>query len=106
MRSRLRVWYDGAVFIARLIFNEAAEAKLAARGIALTDVYDVYADGAYFPRNPHPRVPGSRMMIGPDRGGRCLTIVLQPDADDEAVWHVMTGWPSTERQRDDWRRHA
>lgn len=92
------------MFIARLIINAEAERKLGERGITITDVESILRAVHYTPANPHPRVPGSRLLIGPDRGGRCLTIVLQPDRDDEAGWHVMTGWESTRGQRDAWRR--
>jgi hypothetical protein len=90
--------YRRSVFIAALIVNATAAAKLAARAIAVTEARELVANGPLVTSNPHPRVPGSRLMIGLTNGDRMLTIVIQPDATDDAVWHVMTGWPSTERE--------
>lgn len=92
------------MFVARLVFNATAERKLAQRGIRLSDVRSVAANGPYLSSNPHPRVPGSRFMIGPDAGGRILTVVLQPDSQDDGTWHVMTAWSATQSQMDAWRR--
>ncbi len=57
-------------------------------------------------RNPHPRVAGSRLMIGETDGGRTLTVVIQPDADDASTWHVMTGWQASPRERDTYRKQT
>lgn len=91
------------MLIVLLIVNARAASKLAARGIALSEIEQVRRNGPYTTRNPHPRVPGSRLMIGDTDGGRTLTLVIQPDADDASAWHVMTGWQSSPRERDTYR---
>ena len=48
--------------------------------------------------NPNPRADSSRWLIGPTRGGRFLTVVVDPDATDHGRWHVMTAWEPTEAQ--------
>lgn len=92
--------------IAVLVLNARAAAKLAARGIAASEVEQVRRNGPYVPRNPHPRVPRSRLMIGETDGGRTLTVVIQPDAGDDSAWHVMTGWQASRRERDTYRTHT
>jgi hypothetical protein len=92
--------------IAVLVLNARATSKLAARGIDASEVEQVRRNGPYVPRNPHPRVPGSRLMIGETDGGRTLTVVIQPDADDPSAWHVMTGWRASPRERDTYRTHT
>jgi hypothetical protein len=92
--------------IALLVVNSLAGSKLAARGIAPSEVEQVRRNGPYVTRNPHPRVPGSRLMVGVTDGGRTLTVVIQPDADDASVWHVMTGWDASRRERHTYRKHA
>jgi hypothetical protein len=94
------------VRIALLIINARGLAKLASRGISPSEVEQVRRNGPYVPANPHPRVPDSRLMIGPTDGGRMLTLVIQPDANDPGAWHVMTGWPSTTRERNAYQRNA
>lgn len=92
------------MLIALLVINTRAASKLAARGIALSEVEQVRRNGPYITRNPHPRVPGSRLMIGETDGGRTLTVVIQPDTDNSSTWHVMTGWQSNPRERDTYRK--
>ena len=64
----------------------------------MTEARELVVNGPVITTNPHPRVPGSRLMIGLTNGGRTLTFVIQPDVADAALWHVMTGWPSTRRE--------
>ena len=87
------------MFIALLVINESAEAKLNARGITGEEAQELLVNPAVVTRNPHPRVLGSRMLIGRTDGGRVLTLVIQPDEDDPAVRHVMTGWDATATER-------
>jgi hypothetical protein len=91
------------VLIALLVVNARAASKLTARGIAASEIEQVRRNGPYVTRNPQPRVAGSRLMIGETDGGRTLTVVIQPDADDASAWHVMTGWQSSPRERDTYR---
>lgn len=86
------------MLIARLIVNPLAEQKLGRRGVSVRELLQVAANQPYVTANPHPRVSGSRLIIGPTDGGRLLTVVVQPDARDKAAWHVMTAWDSTRRE--------
>lgn len=83
-----------SVLIARMIFTAPVMAKLARRGISFDEVEQLPANGARSKRNPHPRTLGSRFLIGPTNGGRILTVVLEPDRTDDAIWHVRTAWVS------------
>lgn len=97
---------DAHMFIAELIFNREAIEKLARRRISVREVGQLPANGPLVTRNPVPRVPGSRLMIGLTDGGRTLTIVIQPDVADAGAWHVMTGWDSTPREAAAFRRRS
>ena len=81
-----------------LVFNELALAKLARRGIAPEELRQALDNGALLTRNPHARVPGSRLLIGPSDGSRMVTAVVQPDGLHASLLHVMTGWPSSRRE--------
>jgi hypothetical protein len=87
------------VLIVRLLINPIAQEKLARRGIYEDEVDQLRHNGPWWERNPRPRAPGSRFLIGPTDGGRLLTVVVVPDAADQAIWHVQTGWDSTKRER-------
>jgi hypothetical protein len=89
-----------------LIVNPTAEAKLGARGISLEAVEQIRHNAHVIARNPHPRVPGARFLIGQTDGGEIFTLAIQPDAPDPVEWHVMTGWPATEAQTALFRRHV
>lgn len=41
-----------------------------------------------------PGKTGTHIMIGPDRGGKCWTIVILP-VGKRGLWRAITGWPST-----------
>jgi hypothetical protein len=86
------------MFVAALLFNETALRKLARRGISETEARQLPGNGAILSRNPHPRAPRSRLMIGPTSGGRLLTVVIEPEPADEALWHVRTAWDSSVRE--------
>jgi hypothetical protein len=87
------------VLVARLLLNPVAREKLARRGIREDEVQQLRRNGPWWERNPHPRVAGSRLLIGPTDGGRMLTLVIAPETADVALWHVRTGWDSTKRER-------
>ena len=92
------------MLIARLVFNEAGLDKLARRRIRASEVEQLPRNGAVAVRNPHPRVAGSRLLIGATDGGRLLTIVVDPDAADTAIWLVRTGWDASARERNAYQR--
>lgn len=83
------------MLVARMIFSATVAAKLARRGIDPDEVGQLPANGAQSARNPRPRALGSRFLIGPTNGGRMLTVVLEPERMDEAIWHVRTAWVSS-----------
>jgi uncharacterized DUF497 family protein len=72
--------------------GEEAEDHLWSHGLYLEDVYSVLDENRYkvFPdANSSERAK----IIGPDRGGRLLTVVVQrPDQDGIAF--IITGWPA------------
>lgn len=83
--------------------NDATEEELAAHGLIFEHARDVwYGPAKYFPQAARevldefgkPRRQPERMkMIGPDRGGRLLTFILElPGVDGQS--HVVTGWES------------
>ena len=83
--------------------NEATEYELAAHGLVFEDAVEVWHGAAkYLPQaardlldefgNPR-RQPERMKMVGPDRGGRLLTFILElPGIDGQS--HVVTGWVS------------
>ncbi len=94
------------MLVARLLFNDVALAKLARRGIAMSEVAQLPRNGTLVTRNAHPRVPGSRLLIGPTDGGRMLTVVIEPDRADDATWHVRTAWDASARERSAYHRRS
>jgi hypothetical protein len=87
------------VLVARFIISEAALAKLARRGITPRNLRQLPGNGVVGTRNPRGRMPGSRLLIGATDGGRLLTVVVEPDPTDDAVWHVRTAWDASPPER-------
>jgi hypothetical protein len=87
------------VRVAQLIFNDTAVQKLGRRGIEPAEIAQLPANRVVGARNPHPRGAGSRLMIGRTDGGRLLTVAVEPDPLDDAVWHVRTAWDASPRER-------
>jgi hypothetical protein len=83
------------VLVVKLLIGPWAATKLARRGIDPKEVEQLPANGARGARNPRPRRPGSRFLIGPTNGGRMLTVVVEPEPADDGVWHVRTAWDSS-----------
>lgn len=80
-------------------FNLEALRKLAERGISVDEVTEVFqTTPVVWIENPNPRADDSRWLIGPTRGGRFLTVVVDRDSIDHGRWHVMTAWESTDAQ--------
>jgi hypothetical protein len=92
-------WQGECVLIVDLLLNDVALEKLARRGIDQQEVDQLRANGPLVARNPHPRVRGSRFLVGPTDGGRLLTLVVDPHASDEGAWFVQTGWDAGKRER-------
>jgi len=79
-----------------LTFDSEGEDELWKHGLMLADVLDVLDTGEF--RTFRDKVTGRRLMIGPDRAGRLLTVVVEP-ADRPGVCRVITGWPSSPAER-------
>lgn len=92
------------MLIAVLLFSETTVAKLAAHRITPGEVRQVSEGDRIVVRNPRPRIDGSVLMIGPTRGGRILTVVLNPEPLDEGAWHVRTAWEASTAQATRYRR--
>ena len=80
------------MFIAHLVIDDSTALKLGRRAISQHEVHELRRNGAIALRNPRPRVEGSRLLVGPTDGGRLLTVVIEPDLLDEAIWHVRSAW--------------
>lgn len=74
-----------------LVWKEHGVRRLRERGISEQDVLEWESGPRKAFRN---RRGGHRLrIIGPDGGGRLLTIIVEPDED--GMWEIVTGWPST-----------
>ena len=88
--------------------NDATDDELWAHGLLFEDANDVWDGPAkYFNQVARDRLdesdqlrrqPARVVMIGPDQTGRLLTFILEEPADD-AVSHIVTGWPSDREER-------
>jgi hypothetical protein len=83
------------VLVVKLLIDPRAATKLARRGIDPKEVGQLPGNGARGARNPRPRKPGSRFLIGPTNGGRMLTVVIEREPADGGIWHVRTAWESS-----------
>jgi hypothetical protein len=84
------------VLVLRLRFEDPVRDKLGRRDISLDHASQVVLNAPVVIANPRGRAPGSRFMIGPDDGGRILTLVIEPLSDE--TWNVRTGWPASRAQ--------
>jgi hypothetical protein len=84
-----------------LVWDDANEEHLAYHGIAPHDVEDVLNVNEWV-IDRHPRYPDQIRMIGFTRGGRWLTVAMDPTPWPD-VWRPVTGWDSTSEERDYWR---
>jgi hypothetical protein len=46
------------------------------------------------------------LIINASAEAKLAELVIQPDTGNTGVWHVMTGWDSTSREADAYRRHG
>ena len=102
---------DGRVRRRRIVALEASDyvfEKLLRKGLSLQNAAEVLNGSPKFlmqaetiavDASGHDRSQPARLiMIGPDRGGRLLTFVLDLP-DDERVSQVVTGWEADEADR-------
>lgn len=90
--------------------NEVTEDELHRHGLSLDHAYQVFEERPLFLRQKAQdeiatdgsirRRPERVQMIGPDRTGRLLTIIIERPM--EGVAHVVTGWPADKEQRDNY----
>jgi hypothetical protein len=84
-----------------LQFGVDTEDHLATHGVTMDEVLTVAFGSPRFFRN---KVDGRLRMIGRTEEGRLLTIIVQPDNDDGAVYHVVTGWDASKAERTAWQK--
>lgn len=92
--------------------NEMTDDERHGHGLSLDHAYQVFEERPLFLRQKAKdevaadgsirRRPERVQMIGPDRTGRLLTIIINPPVD--GVAHVITGWPADKEQRDSYRK--
>lgn len=95
-----------------LATNEVTEDELRRHGLFLEHAYQVFEERPLFLRQKARdeiaadgsirRRPERVQMIGPDRTGRLLTIIIERPV--EGVAHVVTGWLADKDQRDHYRK--
>jgi len=74
-------------------------ATASARGLSAEDAEQLLHNQRIVVRNPRAPEPRSRrLLVGRTNGGRYLTVVLEQTADP-TTWLIITGWVSTEVER-------
>ena len=81
------------MFLPSLRFTEEVVDELTRHRITLDDVRQVAANG--------PVLLGRRRMIGPDDGGRVVTLAIEPAVGP--AWRVKAGWPAERTEIVDYR---
>ncbi len=79
----------------KLVLGADALDHLWDHGLYPEDAFEVFEEGSFknFPDGGH---DGRRKIVGADKSGRLLTIVIEPQAE-KAV--IITGWPSDAEER-------
>ena len=78
-------------------WDDGNERELAGHGISSMDVYEVWANGAYWVPNRRGR-SGDWKMCGRTDGGRRLTVVVR-FYPDRGLIRPITGWDATHGER-------
>ncbi len=88
-----------------LLATERAIDKLGARGISVDEAEQIPRNRHTMIRNPRdPEGPGKRqLLVGCTDGGRALTLVVERTIDP-TTWLIVTGWSSTDSERNLLRR--
>jgi hypothetical protein len=82
-----------------LLATEAAIGKLGARAIAADEAGQLARNEHVTVRNPSGgEAEKRRLMIGRTDGGRVLTLVIEQTIEP-TTWLIVTGWSSTEVER-------
>lgn len=72
--------------------------KLAARRISTSEAEQVLRNAHVTVRNPQDEQGTRRLLMGRTDGGRVLTFVIEATIDP-TTWLLVTGWNSTEVER-------
>ena len=80
-----------------LAFDDENEEKLSQRGISPEDAVDLLEQPHVLIRNKRQH-RGLYKLIGRDRGGRILTIILEPTTI-KSTWRPVTGWLSSRAEQ-------
>lgn len=92
-------------YIADWQWDDRNLAYLARRGITRTVVRQVAGGRPLFRRNKSKR-SATHLMIGPDDGGKVWTICILAVNPGDGLWRAITGWPSDDKERAWYKRHA
>jgi hypothetical protein len=65
--------------------------KVHAHGLRPDDIDDALDSGPAFFRNRRDR-RGMYQLVGRDRSGRYITVVIEPSARGRGVWRPITAW--------------
>jgi uncharacterized DUF497 family protein len=85
--------------IHELLATEVAIEKLGARAISADEAGQLARNEHITVRNPHGQeAEKRRLMIGRTDGGRILTLVIEQTIEP-TTWLIVTGWSSTEVER-------
>jgi hypothetical protein len=86
--------------VRELLATEAALEKLAARSISAEEASQLPRNQHVTVRNPHAggEPDTRRLLIGETDGGRVLTLVIERTVDP-STWLIVTGWSSTDAER-------
>ena len=86
--------------VRELLATEAALDKLGARGISVDEAEQIPHNRHTMIRNPSdPGDSGKRqLLVGCTDGGRVLTLVVERTIDP-TTWLLVTGWSSTDSER-------
>jgi len=83
------------VYIRHLVWDAWNMAHIARHGVSSGEVEEV-CFGAPVVQEGH---SGRSLVFGPTVAGRMLTVVLDPQPEDEAVYYVVTARPASRRER-------
>jgi hypothetical protein len=87
--------------VSELLATEAALDKLGARSISADEAGQLARNRHVTVRNPRAgttELDTRRLMIGETDGGRALTLVIQR-THEPTTWLIVTGWSSTDAER-------
>jgi hypothetical protein len=82
-----------------LLATEAALDKLGARNVSADEAGQLARNEHITVRNPHgDESDKRRLMVGRTDGGRVVTLVIERTIEP-TTWLIVTGWSSTEAER-------